>query len=140
MAQRWLAFALTFVFAAAPVAGEICEARCAEHLGHAMVHEGVASHHHHTSDSAPDPAEHHHPPVASTSTNQRLILNALPRGCVELDAVVTESREVLRRPMAGAFATTISVPVTISLPWRSSQTTRQHRPAVPARSISPLRI
>jgi hypothetical protein len=139
MAQRWLAFALTFVFAAAPIAGEICEARCAEHMGHAMAHDGVASHHHHTSDSA-DPAVHHHLPVASTSTNQRLTLNALPRGCVQLDAVVTESREVLRRPMAGAFATTISVPVTISLPWRSSHTTRQHRPAVPGRSISPLRI
>jgi hypothetical protein len=121
MAQRLFAFALAFVFAAAPVAGEICEARCAGHAGHAIAHEAVASHHHHTSDSA-------------------LTLNALSRSCVQLDAVVNESRDVLRRPMVSAVASTTSVPVITMAPWRSNRARRQHGPAVPTRSISQLRI
>jgi hypothetical protein len=140
MAQRLLAFVLTLIFAAAPVTGEICEARCAGHAGHAVADEGVGSHHHHPSGSAPAAAVPHHQPVARAASNHGTTFHTVSRGCVQPDAVVTESRDVLRRPTTSAFATTIEVPVIFTSSSRSIEARRPHRPAVPARALSPLRI
>jgi len=50
MAQRLSAFVLAVVFSAVPVTAQICDARCAQHAGDPVAHEGLAAHHHHTSD------------------------------------------------------------------------------------------
>ena len=92
MARRLLAFALAFVVIGVPLAGDVCEAVCADHAGRAIGSSVPASHHHHPESLL---EHHHHSEAPPASATQRAALTP-PHQCGHLDAVVTESRELTR--------------------------------------------
>jgi hypothetical protein len=127
MARRLLAFALAFVILGGPLAGDVCRAVCAEHAGHSSDPTVPPPHHDHA-DAAPAPSTH----------SARLI--ALAHGCGHSDAIISQSRELTRTPIAAAVVTLarITPPAVYVLP--TSQIDSRHGPPTPIRSTSPLRI
>jgi hypothetical protein len=214
--QRVSAFVLAIVFGAVPVIAQICDAKCAQHAGDDLTHQGLASHHQHTSDhhsssdhyndsdhrndsddqdgsdrhdgshhydrsdhaersghhggseyhersddhrssehQHPDrthSADHHHPsqhqqisrPLAGVtnyqSRNGSEVFTDLSRGCAQAPAITGESRENLRKAVAGCVIATGSAPRTLMSVLSSSDACAVAVPSVLARSISPLRI
>jgi hypothetical protein len=140
MARRLLAFALAFVIIGGPLAADLCEAACTEHAGHSIDSTLPTSHHHHSAEVVRQPSHHHHSDAATAPAKQNAILMALWHGCGHLEAIVSESRELTRTPIAISVATAarntpLLVPV---LP--TSEMDNRHRPPAPIRSASPLRI
>src|SRR5262245_18398827 len=139
MPHRLSAFALSLVLAVLPVAVEICEVRCSEHLAHEAAHAAI-SHHHHTAISPLSTVAQHQVSGSAMASNQTVTMTAVLRGCVQLEAVANESREILRKPVAGRVTATASLPqilITVR-PYGDADTQTAH-PA-PSRSISQLRI
>jgi hypothetical protein len=135
-----MAFALAFVFGAAPVAGQACEVMCAEHVGHTFGTHSAVSHHHHT-EGMPAATTHHHAPSPEALSAQRLAMTmGAWRNCVQSDAVVSESRQVVRGPMLDAITGSANTTLAIASVLRPSATDRQHGPQTPTRSISQLRV
>ena len=97
-------------------------------------------------------AGHHHPsqhqqisrPLAGVtnyqSRNGNEVLPDPSRGCAQAQAITGESRDVLRKAMAGCVIATRSTPRTLMSVRSSSDAGAVAVPSVPARSISPLRI
>jgi hypothetical protein len=138
MAQRLLAFALACVFGAVPVAGEICDVTCAEHAGHTLDGHRVVSHHHHI--EATSATTHHHAPSSEAISTQPLSMRMGPsHNCVEPDAVVSESRHVVRGPMLDGRSGVVNITRAIASVHRVA-TDRQHGPPTPTRSTSQLRV
>jgi hypothetical protein len=137
MARSLLAFALAFIFALAPVAEEICEVTCAERAGHFGLATTHASPHHH-SDEVQSQALHHHARPADGFAATTVAVRAALIGCGHADAVVSESREIVRAQLVSAILTTIDS-ITISMS-PSAEVGSRHSPPVPSRSPSQLRI
>src|SRR5258708_3618076 len=108
MAQRLLAFAFAFVFALAPVAGEICEITCAEHARYVGLAATHALHHHH-SDELQSQAPHHHAQPSDERAATIIVPHAVVMGCGHVDAVVSESRETVRAQLVSGILTTDSM-------------------------------
>ena len=139
MARRLLTFALAFVIIGAPLAGDVCGAFCAAHAGrsadptlplsqsHSSADASQALHHHH-SDTRPAPA------TGSTA------LRPVSHACAQVDAVISESRELSRAPIVGAAVTLSRILPTLARTLPPSDSDGQHGPPPPIRSTSPLRI
>jgi hypothetical protein len=140
MAQRLLAFALAFVVMGGPLAGDLCEAVCAEHAGHSINSTVPASHHHHFSESVTQPSRHHHSDAAAAPASRSAGFNPLSHECGHLEAVVTESRELTPAPIVKAVVTMVrNTPLLVHVS-PSSELDSRHGPPTPIRSTSPLRI
>jgi len=140
MARRLLAFGLAFVLIGGPLAGDVCEAFCAEHSGHSIDPTVSASHHHHSVEAASPNSYHHHSDVASSAATQSARLMALPHGCGHLEAIASESRELMRAPVATAVVTMARITPLLAHVLPTSQMDSWHGPPIPIRSTSPLRI
>ena len=140
MARRLLAFALAFVLIGGPLAGDVCEAFCAQHAGHSLDSTVPAPHHHHSAEAASPLAYHHHSDAASAAATQSARLMALPHGCGHLEAIVSESRELMRAPIATAVVTIARITPLLAHVSPTSQMDSRHGPPTPIRSTSPLRI
>src|SRR5438128_11847994 len=105
MARRLLPFALAFVVIGGPLAGDVCEAVCAEHGGHSIDSPAPASHHHHSAAVVTQPSHYRHSDAAAPPATPSAELMPLPHGCGQLEAIVTESRELTRAPIVKAIVT-----------------------------------
>jgi hypothetical protein len=140
MARRLLAFALAFVIIGGPLAADVCEAACTEHGGHSIDSTAPLSHHHHSAEVVRQPSHHHHSDVAPAPATQDAKLMALWHGCGHLEAIVSESRELTRAPIATSVATVARITPLLVPVLPTSQMDGQHGPPAPIRSTSPLRI
>jgi hypothetical protein len=140
MARRLQAFALAFVIVGGPLAGDVCEAVCAEHAGHSIGSTMPASHHHHSAEVVGQPLHHHHSDTAAAPATQSAGFVPPPHWCGYLEAIVTESREVTRTPIVMAVVTLAALsPLRVRV-LPSSEMDGRHGPPAPIRSASPLRI
>jgi hypothetical protein len=141
MARRLLAFSLALVIIGGPLAGDVCEAFCAEHVGHSIDPTvPPASHHHHSAEAASPPSHHHHSDGAPVSATQSARLMALPHWCGHLEAIVSESRELTRASGVTAVVTLAgTTPLLVHVLAASGMDSR-HGPPNPIRSIAQLRI
>jgi hypothetical protein len=140
MARRLLAFGLAFVIIGGPLAGDVCEAFCAEHAGHSIDSAVLASHHHHSAEAASPPSPHHHSGAASAPTTQSARLMAQSHGCGDLEAIVSESHELMRAPSSTTVVTMARITPQLVQVLPTSQMDSRHGPPTPIRSTSPLRI
>jgi hypothetical protein len=144
MARRLLTFALAFVVIGGPLAGDVCEAVCAEHAGHSIDSAVPASHHHHSVNVVGQPSHHHHSDAAAAPATRSagLVsqLVSLPHACSYLEAVVTESREFTRTPLVKAVVTIGPITPLLVHVLPASEMDSRHSPPFPIRSTSPLRI
>lgn len=139
MARRLLAFALAFVIIGGPLAADLCEAACTEHAGHS-IDATVSTSHHHSAEVVRQPSHHHHSDAATAPAMQNATLMALWHGCGHLDAIVSESRELTRAPLATAVLTVTRVTPLLVPVLPTFQRDSRHGPPRPIRSTSPLRI
>jgi hypothetical protein len=134
--MRFLALALAFVFAAAPIASEVCETTCVEHVGHSDALSG--SHHHHGSSAT----EHagHHVATQKTASTDGILATSLSHDCCFAAAVLSESRDsrrgvapsaVLTRENSGALTVVVSQPARVS---------HRDRPPALIHPLSQLRV
>jgi hypothetical protein len=140
MARRLLAFALAFVVIGGPLAGDVCEAVCAEHAGHSIDSTVRASHHHHSVQVVGQPSHHHHPDAAAAPATPSAGFMPPPHWCGYLEAIVSESREVARAPIVNGVVTTARVAPLLVHVLPASEIDRRHSPPTLIRSTSPLRI
>lgn len=140
MGRRLLAFGLAFVIIGGPLAGDVCEAFCAEHAGHSIDATVPASHHHHSADLVRQPSHHHHSDAALALARQSAGLMALPHGCGHLEATVSEPRELTRAPNATAVVTVVRITPLLVHVLPTPQMDSRHGPPTPIRSTAPLRI
>jgi hypothetical protein len=140
MVQRLLAFALAFVVMGGPLAGDLCEAVCAEHAGHSIDSTAPASYHRHSSETVTQPSQHHHSDAGSAPASQSTQLMPLPHGCGHLEAIVTESREPASAPVVKAVVTIARITPLLVHVSPPSELDSRHGPPTPIRSTSPLRI
>ncbi len=137
MARRLLAFALAFVVIGGPLAGDVCEAVCAEHAGHSTGSSVPGSHHHHPESQ---PSRHHHSEAPSAPASQSAGVAPVPHPCGHLGAVVTEFRELTRPQIVKAVVLMAGITPLIVHVSPTSETDSRHGPPTPTRSTSPLRI
>src|SRR5205809_4689609 len=102
MARRLLAFALAFVVIGGPLAGDVCDAVCAEHAGHSTDSTVPASYHHHSGETVTQPSHHHQADAAAVPASQSAGFMPRPHGCGHLEAIVAESRELTSAPIVKA--------------------------------------
>jgi hypothetical protein len=140
MARRLLVFALAFVVIGGPLAGDVCEAVCAGHTGHASGSAVLASHHHPVAETIRKPSHHHHSGSASAPATRSAIVMPPPHACGRLEAIVTESRELARAPIGTAVVTMSRITPWVVQVLPASEKDSRHGPPTPIRSISPLRI
>jgi hypothetical protein len=136
MAQRLLSFALAFVVIGGPLAGHVCEAVCAEHVGHSIDLTASTSHYRHDSQSS----HHRHSDAPPTPETQNAALQPLPHPCGHVEAVVTESRKLTRPPVVKAVVTIAGLPTLVGPVLPMSQMDSRHGPPTPIRAASPLRV
>jgi hypothetical protein len=138
MARRLLALVLAFAVIVAPVADDICAATCARHTGHRSRNETASdnTHHHHAARAANQAAHRHE----SSGPANRLAVIPAPHICDHVDAVVTESREVMRGSVAKAMPATAAVTVILVRVSPSTEVDSRHGPPIPLRVTSQLRI
>jgi hypothetical protein len=138
MARRLLAFALAFVVVGGSLAGDVCDAVCAEHAGHSAP-SPAPSPHHHSGHAGSQPLSHHHADTTAAPATRSAGLTPPPHRCGVLEAIVSDSREMKRGPMVKAVMTTVRVvPLVQLLP--ASEMDGRHGPPTSIRSTSPLRI
>ena len=140
MARRLLAFALAFVLIGGPLAGNVCEAFCAQHAGHSLHSTVPVSHHHHSAEAATPLSYHHHSDAPSAAAPQSARFMALPHGCGHPEAIVSESRELMRAPIVTAVLTMAPITPLLGHVLPTSQMDSRHGPPTSIRSTSPLRI
>ena len=76
--------------------------------------------------------------LAQTTQSPKLV--ALWHGCGHLEAIVSESRELTRAPLANAVVTVARITPLLVKVLPTSQMDSRHGPPIPIRSTSPLRI
>jgi hypothetical protein len=140
MARRLLAFALAFVIVGGPLAGDVCEAVCAEHAGHSIDSTVPASHHHHSTGVVSQPLHHHHSDTAAAPAARSAGFTPPPHDCGYLNAIITESRELTPAPVITAVMTTARVVPLLGPVLSASEIDRRHGPPTATFSASPLRI
>jgi hypothetical protein len=136
MGPRLLALALASVIAAAPVAAQVCEIRCAGHPEHAAV--TAVLHHHHPAGPA---RERLH-----GSSKLALVVRLLSPPnfhdrCAKRDAFVAESRVLVNASRFTAITAT-PVDVVTNTAWTTPPDGIDNRPGplIPARSLTQLRV
>ena len=98
MVRRLVAFAVAFMVVGGPVANDICEASCVGHGGHSNRPTVPDSHHRH---AAATHAEHdHHSAAEASKVPSSTAVIPVPHMCGHVEAVLTESRDVVRAPAA----------------------------------------
>src|SRR5438034_3113211 len=137
MPRRLVAFALGCAVIGGPLAEEICHAVCADSSAHSSA-QAPSGHHHDSSDTQARHS-HHHPLAKSEPPLVNVELTPAPHGCGHLEAVVPESRDVAH-PIVTAMVSTANATRNLDRPLRLSDLDSRHRPSVPIRSTSPLRI
>jgi hypothetical protein len=87
-------------FASAPIAAQLCDITCAGHAGNSApdVH---LSHHHHSAGTEGQPTQPGDP-----ATTTHVAVRASSTACRYVDAVVTESRDIVRIQLVTATLTT----------------------------------
>jgi hypothetical protein len=140
MARRVLAFTLAFVIIGGPLAADVCEAACTAHAGHSIDSTVPPSHDHHSAEVVTQPPHHHHSDVAPAAATQSAKLVAPWHGCGRPEAMVSESRELTRAPIATAVVTVARITPLLVLVLPTSQMDSRHGPPPPIHSTSPLRI
>ena len=138
MARRLLAFALAFVVIGAPLAGDACEAFCAAHAG--QVDPTLPVSHHHAAASLSSHHHHSEPSPVPASRTGNTALRPVAHDCVQSDAVVAESRELTRAPIAAAAASVPRLTPTLAQVLSASDIDGGRRPPTAIRSTAPLRI
>src|SRR5262245_39433952 len=135
--MRLLALAVAFVFAGAPIAAELCETTCVEHVGQSASVSGGA-HHHHASSTA-EHAGHHAATLKTGSADSKLAPSVSHECCYSV-AVLTDSRDSNR---GAAPSTVLTTPSTGEVTVRVSQSARvsHHHPLpVLVNPLSQLRV
>jgi hypothetical protein len=140
MARRLLVFALAFVIIGGPLAADVCEAACTEHAGHSIDSTVPPSHDHHPAEVVKQPSHQHHSDGGPAPATKHPRLTALWHGCGHLEAIVSESRELTRVPLATAVATVARITPLLVTVLPTSQVESRHGPPTSIRSTSPLRI
>ena len=140
MARRLMACALASVIIGGPLAADVCEAACTEHAGHSIDSTVPPSHHHQSAEVVRQPSHHHHSDVAPAAATLSAKLMALWNGCGHREAIVSESRELTRAPLATAVVTVTRVTPLLVLVLPTFQMDSGHGPPRPILSTSPLRI
>lgn len=135
--MRLLALALAFVFAAAPIAAEVCETTCVERVGYS---EGPSSgsHHHHGSPTV-EHAEHTAATQKTASTGG-ILATSVSHDCCFSVAVLTDSRDGNRGAVLSvrlATPATGTMLVAVSQPARTNDS---ERPPALIRLSSQLRV
>ena len=135
--MRLLALAIAFVFAAAPIAAEVCETTCVEHVGHS---EGLSSgsHHHHGSSTTKHAG--HDVSTQKTASTDGILATSLSHDCCYAAAVLVDSRNSNRGAAPTAALTTAStgaMAVGVSQPARVSH---GYRPLAFIQPLSQLRV
>src|SRR5262245_1736680 len=133
--MRLLALAVALVFAGAPIAAELCETTCVEHVGQSA---SSGAHHHHASSTA----EHagHHPATQKTGSPDSRLAPSVSHECCYSVAVLTDSRDSNRGAAPSTVLTTPStgeVTVRVSKPARVSH---RHPLPVLVNPLSQLRV
>jgi hypothetical protein len=98
------------------------------------------SHDHHPAEVVKQPSHQHHSDVGPAPATKHPRLTALWHGCGHLQAVVSESRELTRVPLATAVATVARITPLLVTVLPTSQVESRHGPPTSIRSTSPLRI
>jgi hypothetical protein len=137
VAQRLLAFALAFIVIGLPLAGDVCGAVCAQHAGHSSDPAVAAPHDHHPDSQS---SHHHHSEAPPAPLTQSLALRPAPPQCGHLDAVVAESRELMRPHIAKAVVMVARITPALTPVPATSEMDNRHHPPTPTRSTSPLRL
>jgi hypothetical protein len=135
--MRLLALAVAFVFAGAPIAAELCETTCVEHVGHSVSTSG-GSHLHHGSSTT----EHagHHAASQKTRSTDPDFAPSVSHDCCYTVAILNDSRDskqgsaptvLLTMPSIGAVTMVLSQPARVS---------HRHRLPVFIHPLSQLRV
>jgi hypothetical protein len=133
--MRFLVLALAMVFATAPIAAEVCETTCVEHVGHS---EGLSSgsHHHHGST---EHAGHDFTTQKTASTNG-ILATSLSHDCCFAAAVLTDSRDSKRGVAPSAALTTASTAASTLVVSQPASVGHSHRPPTLIGPLSQLRV
>jgi hypothetical protein len=139
MVRRLFALALAFAVTGAPVAADLCDARCARHAGHVLDRmQPAAAHHHHPAGT--DAQKSHHHDFFPDAARSTCAATTLPHPCGHADVVITQFRHVERAPMLKGVLTAAAVsPILVPL-WTYAAFDSRYRPPGPTRSVSPLRL
>jgi hypothetical protein len=135
---RFLVLALTLVFAAAPVAADVCETTCVEHAGHSPSTSGGGSQHHHGSMAA-EHAGHHHHATQATGSPTVVLAPSITHDCCFSVAVVSDSRDITRAPMLRGGLTAATNLTVVRAAFPTDGDNRHGRPA-PISSLTQLRV
>ena len=134
--MRFLALALTFAVAGAPIAAEVCETTCVEHVSHSE-NLRSGSHHHHGSSTTEDAG--HHVATQQGGSADGILATSVSHDCCYTAAVLTDSRYSKRTAPSASLTT----PSTGATAGRVSQPAKVgHRGRLPAlvRPLSQLRV
>jgi hypothetical protein len=135
--MRLLALALAFVFTGAPIAAEVCETTCVEHVSHPESFRS-GSHHHHGSSTTED--TRHQGATQKTGTSDGILATSLSHDCCYAIAVLTDSRDSKRGTAPSAALMTASTgAITVGISQPASVSHRGRPPAL-NRPLSQLRV
>jgi hypothetical protein len=137
MARKVLAWALACAFASAPIAAQLCDITCAEYAGISAPGRVRASHHHHSAGTEGQATPYQPGGAGATA---RVAVRASSTACRHVDAVVTESRDIVRIQLVAATLTTNTVGALGSPVSFLGDLESLGRLLVFNRPISPLRI
>lgn len=138
MARRLLAVALAFVVIGAPLAGDICGAFCAEYAGRST-DPTVPFSHNHSSAEASQASHHHHSDTPLAPATGSAASRPVSHACGQVDAIITESRELSRAPIVVAADTVARITPTLARVLPPTDLDSRYDPTR-IRSTSPLRI
>lgn len=135
--MRLLAFAVAFVFAGAPIAAEVCETTCVEHVGHSESRSNGAHHHH--GSSTTEHAGHDAASQKTRSTDPNLA-PSVSHDCCYTDAVLNDSRDSKRGSAPSILLTTPSAGAVTMLVSQPARVSDRHRLPVLIHPLSQLRV
>jgi hypothetical protein len=130
-----LAFAL--VFAAAPIAAEVCETTCVEHVDHAEGTKGPSHHHHGSTISHQAGAQ---AATQKVGNNGGILAAAISHDCCYAVAVLSESRTGNHPTTLIAVLSPANTEARSGVASRAALIDRRDRPPDLAPSLSQLRV
>jgi hypothetical protein len=138
--RRLLALGLVCVMIGMPLAGDVCEVVCAEHAAASSASTSAGHHdHHHSTVATGESAHHNHSPAVPLAM-WRGTPTPMSHECPELEAAITESRQLQRAPVVEAAEAMILVNYALVRVRPASETDGRHFPPAPVHSRSLLRI
>jgi hypothetical protein len=137
MVRRGFAFVVVLVVLGTPVARDICDAACREHVPHPAT---SAAQHHQPANTAGEPSHHGHLDAESVKHSTNATLDPAAQSCRDLASRVGESRDTGRACFARAARTSPGAPVPGVDVRASSDVASGHGPRPGPPSTAPLRI